>query len=114
MRSKRYFLVLFLAVMLFIAIPLLTSAQTNTVTAEAVGQANLRSTTDVNADLLGQITSGTRYPILGRSQFYPWYLLGDPNTQAPIGWVFADLVTVVGNTNALPFSEVVISNTSAT
>ncbi|MEP6988618.1 MAG: serine hydrolase, partial [Chloroflexota bacterium] len=114
MRSKRYFLVLFLAVMLFIAIPLLTSAQTNTVTAEAVGQANLRSTTDVNADLLGQITSGTRYPILGRSQFYPWYLLGDPSTQAPIGWVYADLVTVVGNTNTLPLSEVVISNAPAT
>jgi uncharacterized protein YgiM (DUF1202 family) len=110
MRLKRYFLVTFFIVAIFVGIPLFTAAQSNGVTAEAVGQANLRSTTDVNADLLGQITSGTHYPVLGRSQFYPWYLLGDPNTQAPIGWVYADLVTVTGNINGLPFSEVVISD----
>ncbi len=114
MRLNRIFLALFFAVILFAGIPVFTAAQSNGVTAEAVGQANLRATTDVNGDLLGQITSGTRYPILGRSQFYPWYLLGDPNTQQPLGWVFADLVTVVGNVNTLPFSEVVISNAPAT
>ncbi len=114
MRLKRYFLVTIFAVVVFVAIPLFTSAQSNTTTAEAVGQANLRAATDVNAPLLGQITSGTRYPILGRSQFYPWYLLGDPNTQQPIGWVYADLITVVGSVNSLPYSEVVISNAPPT
>jgi uncharacterized protein YraI len=114
MRLKRFFLATLFSVAIFVALPILTSAQSNGVTAEAVGQANLRASTDVSAPLLGQITSGTRYPILGRSQFYPWYLLGDPNTQAPMGWVYADLVTVVGNVNALPFSEVVISNTPPT
>ncbi len=114
MRLKRYFLATIFVVVVFVAIPLLTSAQSNGVTAEAIGQANLRATTDVNAPLLGQITSGTRYPILGRSQFYPWYLLGDPTTQQPIGWVYADLVNVVGNTNALPFSEITVSETAPT
>src|SRR5689334_15592858 len=114
MRLKRYYLAIFFVVVVFVAIPLLTSAQANGATAEAIGQANLRATTDVNAPLLGQITSGTRYPILGRSQFYPWYLLGDPTTQQPIGWVYADLVNVVGNINILPFSEVTVNETAPT
>ncbi len=114
MRLKRYFLATIFALIIFIALPVFTTAQANSVTAEAIGQANLRGSTDVNAPLLGQITSGTRYPILGRSQFYPWYLLGDPNTQAPMGWVYADLVTVVGNVNVLPFSEVIIDNAPPT
>lgn len=110
MTVKRIFPVIILIVALFIALPIATSAQQTGATAEAIGQANLRSATDVNADLLGQITIGTRYPILARSQFYPWYLIGDPTTQQPIGWVFADLITIVGNVNTLPYSEVVVSN----
>lgn len=114
MRLKRHQIVLFLLLAISITLPILTTAQSNAVTAEAIGQANLRATTDVNGDLLGQITTGTKYPVLARSQFYPWYLLGDPNTQQPVGWVYADLVTVVGNVNTLPFSEIVVSNVPPT
>lgn len=78
------------------------------VTAEALGSANLRATVDVSADLVGEITSGTRYPVLGRSEFYPWLLLGDPTTNTPIGWVFADLVTVQGSVSSVPLSTFVI------
>lgn len=85
--------------------PLVVMGQDTGVQAEAVGQANLRSATDVNALLVGQISSGTRYPVIGRSQFYPWLLLGDPATFQPLGWVFADLVTVYGNVNVVPFNE---------
>ncbi|MBZ0281245.1 MAG: serine hydrolase [Anaerolineae bacterium] len=85
--------------------PIIVSGQDTGVQAEAVGQANLRATTDVNAQLVGQIASGTRYPVIGRSQFYPWLLLGEPTTFQPIGWVFADLVTVYGNINVVPFNE---------
>jgi uncharacterized protein YraI len=79
------------------------------VTAEALGQANLRATTDVNADLLGEIRAGTRYPVIGRSEFFPWLLLADPLTNQPIGWVFAELVAVQGSLNNVPFSAQVIN-----
>ncbi len=93
-------------------LPSLVFSQSNTVTAEALGQANLRAATDVNSAQLGQITNGTRYPVIGRSQFYPWLLLGDPNTLRPVGWVFAELVQVYGNINSVPFTEVNLSTTS--
>ena len=114
MITKRYLLTWVVAMSIFIGLPMIVSGQASSITAEAIGQANLRATTDVNGDLLGQITSGTRYPVLGRSQFYPWFLLGDPTTQQPIGWVFADLVTIIGNANTLPFSDLVVSNLAPT
>ena len=78
------------------------------VTAEAIGQANLRATTDVASDRVGEITSGTRYPVLGRSEFFPWVLIGDPATSQPLGWVFVELVTIQGNLNSLTFSTLVV------
>lgn len=91
------------------ALPLVSiSAQSTDVTAEPVGQANLRATTATNAALLGEIFSGTRYPVLARSECCPWLLLGDPTTLQPIGWVYQDLLTVYGNINTLPTSTVVI------
>ena len=74
----------------------------STVTAEAVGQANLRA-------LPNQITAGTRYPVIGRSEFFPWYLLGDPATNQPLGWVFADLVTVQGDVFSVALSTLDMS-----
>lgn len=88
-------------------------AQPNGVTAEAIGQANLRATTDVASALRGEIRLGSRYPVLGRSQFFPWLLLGDPVTEQPIGWVFAELVTVQGDLNQTPFSTLVLDETVA-
>ncbi|MBE2269062.1 MAG: serine hydrolase [Anaerolinea sp.] len=85
-------------------------AQTG-VTAEAIQQANLRATTDVNANLLGQIVAGSRYPVIGRSELYPWVLLGDPATLQPIGWVFRDIVTIVGDLNSVPLSQIEVTNT---
>ncbi|MFZ4826548.1 MAG: serine hydrolase [Phototrophicaceae bacterium] len=78
-------------------------------TAEAIIEANLRATTDVNSELLGKIVAGTRYPILAKSEFYPWYLLADPTSQQPLGWVFAELVTVTGDSSALSFSTLVVN-----
>lgn len=106
MKFKLIPLLLFLAVL-----PVL--AQTG-VTAEAIGQANVRATTDTNARLITQIQAGTRYPVLGRSAFYPWLLLGNPIDNQPLGWVFQDLLNVQGDINSLPFSEIVISDAPAT
>jgi len=70
-RSKVPMFLLWLSLSLFL--PILVVAQSNDVTAEAINQANLRAATDVNAELLGQITIGTRYPVIGQSQFFPWF-----------------------------------------
>ncbi len=83
-------------------------AQSSGVTAEAVGQANLRASAELESDLLGSISSGTRYPVLGRSEFYPWVLLADPATQQPIGWVFDDLLDLQGDLYSLPISSLVV------
>lgn len=98
-----------LSILCLIVLSTLTFAQEPaSVTAEPVGQANLRATTDVSSELLGEITAGTRYPVLGRSQFYPWLLLGDPATQQPIGWVFETLLVVQGDLSSVPFSTLVV------
>ncbi len=103
---------------LFIVFVLIVIASTlyaqSNISAEAVGQANLRASADINADLVGEIVSGTRYPVIGRSEFYPWLLLGDPDTQQPLGWVYADLVTVYGDPNSVPFTTVIVDQSSPT
>lgn len=92
-----------------LVLPVLVLGQDTRVAAEAIGQANLRAAPDVNAVLVGEIFAGTRYPVIGQSEFYPWVLLGDPATYQPIGWVFRDLVTISGNLDQVPFSTVDIS-----
>lgn len=94
--------------------PALVSGQDAGVSAEAQVRANLRATTDVSSTLLGEIVSGTRYPVIGRSEFYPWLLLGNPSNKRPIGWVFQDLVTIYGNVNTVPISSFIVSNTLPT
>jgi len=93
------------------ALPALALQPTG-VTAEALNQANLRATYDVEANLVGQIQVGTRYPVVGRSEFYPWLLLGDPQTNDPIGWVFAELVDVRGDANSVPISTAVMGEST--
>jgi uncharacterized protein YraI len=87
-------------------------AQTG-VTAEALGQANLRATPDVNSAQLGEIRAGTRYPVLARSQFYPWIVVADPASLQPLGWVFRDLVNIQGDLNGVPFSEAPVSTANS-
>jgi len=100
---------LFFALCLFWAI---TFSQSPT-TAEALQIANLRATTDASSDKVGEISAGTQYPIIGRNQFFPWFLLADPASLNPIGWVYQDLVTVRGDLNSVPFSERVIDGSPA-
>jgi uncharacterized protein YraI len=98
-----------LTIILF-SVAMLTFAQQNTgVSAQALGQANLRADDDVNSDLVGEIANGTNYPVIGRSQFFPWILLGEPDTFAPKGWVYETLVAVNGNINVVPFSDVILN-----
>lgn len=109
MKSLVPVLLLFLCIS---ALPALAVQDNTGVTAEALGQANLRATTDVSSDLVGAIEVGTRYPVIGRSEFYPWLLLADPNTRQPIGWVFNELVTTQGDLNNVPFSAQIVSESA--
>lgn len=97
MRSTQYILALLLIVL---ALPVL--AQPITVTAEAIGQANLRAGIGTDTAPVGQIVAGTRYPVLARAAEYPWLLLGDAGTGQPLGWVFRDLVSISGDANSVP------------
>lgn len=113
---NRYFrpvFALLVALAVLASLPTIARMQ-STVTAEAYIEANIRATTAVDADLVGTITSGTSYPVIGRSEFFPWLLLGDPATLQPFGWVFQDLVQVTGDLTTVPFSSVVIGTTPPT
>lgn len=76
--------------------------------AEAIGQANLRADDNIEARLVGDIRSGIRYPVLGRSQLYPWLLLGESDTDQPLGWVFETLVVLSGDISRVPFTDLTI------
>jgi len=76
------------------------------VLAEAIKQANVRSGPGLDFPQVGTIVAGTKYPIIGRSARFPWYLIALPDTN---GWVFADLVKVTGSINSVPIQEGVIT-----
>jgi uncharacterized protein YgiM (DUF1202 family) len=112
MRRIKWFIGI-VGVLLMAAAAAVVIAQTD-ITAEAVGQANLRAAPSVEAELVGQITSGTRYLVIGRDEFFPWLLLADSGTRQPIGWVFQDLVNVQGSAPASPSSWMTSRATQAT
>ncbi len=76
--------------------------------AEAIKQANLRAGPGVDYPQVGTIVAGTKYPLVGRSARFPWYLIALPET---LGWVYKDLVTITGNPNAVPVSELIVQAT---
>ena len=92
----------------------LAQPQSSGVYAEAIGQANLRADHSIEAALIGEIRAGTRYPVLGRSAGFPWLLLGERDSDQPKGWVYEELVAVIGNINAVPLTELVVERAQAT
>jgi uncharacterized protein YraI len=95
-------------ILLMLLIAALASAQ-EAVQLEAIGTANLRSRPGTDAEIVGVINNGTRYPVLGRSEFFPWYLIGGAQDGQPLGWVFADLVTLYGSASGVPVSTLEIA-----
>ncbi len=82
--------------------------------AEALGSANLRAAATIESAIVGEIGAGSRYPVIGRSEFYPWLLLGEPESLLPMGWVYESLVTVNGNLQRVPLSLVVVNEAPPT
>lgn len=64
---------------------------------EAVSEANVRSSPDIGAEKLGTIRAGEIYPIIGRS--YRWLQFQYDVSPSGTGWVYDELVNVVGNPN---------------
>src|SRR5258708_38784432 len=82
----------------------------SSVMVEAIQLAKVRSGPGIDYPELGQIVTGTTYPLIGRNSHFPWYLIALPTTQ---GWVYADLVKVTGNLNSVPFSDAIIAVATA-
>lgn len=93
---------------LYLALNSQAQWQNTGVYAQAIGQANLRADDNIEARLVGEITSGENYPVLGRSQRYPWLLLGELDSDEPKGWVFETLVVLSGDINRVPSSDLII------
>jgi uncharacterized protein YraI/beta-lactamase class A len=91
-----------------IALILLSSPNTaqgqNTVLAEAINEANVRVGPGIEYTAIVMIKAGTRYPVVGRSALYPWVLIQVTDTQQ--GWVFRDLVRIIGIEDNVPYTEV--------
>ena len=99
----------FLLLVLILLPALQVLAQSTTaVSAEACGQANLRAAAALESALLGEIRQGQRWPVLARSEHFPWLLLGDAEGK-PLGWVYEDLVTLSAGAASLPVSTMVLS-----
>lgn len=67
---------------------------------EAREFANVRAQPDPDAAQLGQIRSGERYVVMGR--YFQWYQFQFPPSPTGVGWVFGDLVNVVGDAALIP------------
>ena len=78
------------------------SSRQATVTAEAIGQANLRGGPGVDYPIVGEIVAGDRYPVLARHTIVPWLKLDVPHATGAEAWVYVDLVTVAGSLAAVP------------
>ena len=106
------------AVIAFCSFLLLSSAfsqavnSQTSVSAEALGQANLRAQDFIESPKVGEIHEGQRYPVIGRSRRFPWLLLGDVESGAPIGWVYQELVRIFGDIQTLPFSELNLADSA--
>lgn len=83
--------------------------QSTGVFAEAINFANVRAGIGIDTEIVTEIRAGTRYPVVGRSDAFPWVLIGDPQTFQPLGWVFRDLVTITGDLNTVPITSLNIN-----
>ncbi|MGJ3238223.1 MAG: serine hydrolase [Anaerolineae bacterium] len=84
------------------------------VRAEAQNTVNVRAYPGTDTNILGQMEIGVPYAIVGQHELFPWYLIADVETLAPVGWVFNEIVTVTGNINNVPFSDAVVSDQPVT
>lgn len=61
---------------------------------------NVRSQPDIMSDQLGQIQPGEYYAVLGRR--FEWLQIQFPGSSREVGWVFDDLVRIIGDEDRIP------------
>ncbi len=65
-------------------------------------EVNARFGPGVNYPRIGQLTPGQRYAVISRHTLFPWLLIDLPGAPNGVGWVYMDVVTVVGDIYTLP------------
>lgn len=70
---------------------------------EAIEGANVRSQPSTESEVLGQIAPGETYNVIRR--YYKWIEFQYDVAPTRRGWVFDELVTVIGNVEAIPAVE---------
>lgn len=63
------------------------------------GEVNVRAEPSTEAERLGRIQPGDRYLIRGR--YFSWIQFEYPNAPDGLGWVFGDLVTIIGDASQI-------------
>ncbi|PJF28760.1 MAG: hypothetical protein CUN52_11825 [Phototrophicales bacterium] len=66
---------------------------------ESAGAVNVRIEADPNAERLGTIRFGQRYVVVGR--YYLWYRIRYDQSPNGMGYVFGDLVDIIGDPNEI-------------
>lgn len=66
---------------------------------QAKTEANVRSAADPEAEKLGTIRAGDMYPIIGR--YFRWLQFQYDQSPSGTGWVFDELVDIVGDASAI-------------
>jgi hypothetical protein len=66
---------------------------------EDAGDVNVRADADIEAERIGSIRAGDTYPVLGRR--FRWYQFQFDQSPNGRGWVFDELVTIIGDESAI-------------
>ncbi|MEZ4666954.1 MAG: SH3 domain-containing protein [Anaerolineae bacterium] len=66
---------------------------------EALTEANVRSQPDPDSERLGTIRAGDQYVVLGR--YFRWIRFQYNQTAGGVGWVFDELVNIIGDENSI-------------
>jgi hypothetical protein len=64
------------------------------------GEANVRSEPDPASQQLGVIQTGISYVVRGR--YFSWYLFDFPSSPTGTGWVYGELVDIIGDPLTIP------------
>lgn len=64
------------------------------------GDVNVRAEADIGADRIGTIRAGDQYPVLGK--YFRWYQFQFDLAPAGRGWVFDELVNIIGDPSTIP------------
>lgn len=75
------------------------------------GEVNVRSMPDPSSQRLGVIRAGEQYIVRGR--YFSWYLFDFPGSPTGTGWVFGQLVRIIGDESTIPNNDPYAVPTSA-